>query len=195
MTEASGLPPDDFAWAQAKLLYEETKEPVKQIAASLGMSGIALSLKAMKLGWKMRGLSKPQRKKREAKAVTTADALKRMKELLQERITHLESEIKELGEDVSQLGNERGLRSMNLLVRTLDKVLDLERKDKLKRKRDAHNFKHFDEQQRAALAAKIERLETQWTGEALVEDGDRSGSTGAEPPVALLGEAGPATAA
>jgi DNA-binding transcriptional MerR regulator len=190
-------PPEDPAWESIRARYEDTVESVQEIAASIGLSRISLSLKAAKLGWKMRGRAKPKRKKATAKTVvpTTRETIARLKDMLQQRVATLEQELKELGTEVSALNNERGIKSANVLVRTLEKVLELERNDKLKRTKAVRDFKYFDEQQRLELARKIERLEAERDG-ALAggHPADRGGG-GTEQPVALLGEAGPAASA
>ena len=114
--------------------------------------------------------------------------------MLQKRLTQLEEELQDLGKEVSALNTERGIKSVNTLVRTLEKAIDLERNEKLKRKQDRTAHTYFDDEQRRQLAAKIERLEAERDGTLAVADPDAKGSDGAELPVAVLGEAGPATA-
>ena len=129
------------------------------------------------------------------KAETTTATIKRLKELLQSRITQLEVQIDDIGKDISALANEREIRAVNTLVRTLEKVLDLERKDRSKRKKIDIEFQRFDEQQRLDLADKIGRLQQTWRGTADGESAADAGGGGAEQPVALLGKAGPTAAA
>lgn len=185
-------------WSAFRVRYEAGGEKVKDIAAAAGVSGIVLSLKAKALGWKLRTVAKkvvakakPPPKKQE----TTRDTLKRLKDLLQERVGQLEDEVKALGLELDAITNERQIKSVNLVVRTLEKVLDLERKDKLKRKQHTRDFRHYDDGQRRALAEKIERLEVERDSK-LVEPDTGPGRGGrADLPVAVLGEAAPATAA
>lgn len=190
-------PPDDPVWDSIRARYEAGAESVQDIAASIGLSRIVLSMKALRLGWKMRGLPKAKKKKPQTKATppSTRDTIARLKEMLQQRVATLEQELKDLGTEVGALNNERGIRSANMLVRTLEKVLDLERKDKLKRKQAIRDFKYFDDEQRRQLAEKIGRLDAERDGTLAVADSGNGGGGGAEQPVALLGEAEPAAAA
>jgi DNA-binding transcriptional MerR regulator len=199
-------PPEDPVWAPIRLRYEQDQETVNAIAQDMGMAGVSLSTLAKKWGWTLRGkvkaALKPRAKtKAKAKAKTptkpetTAATIKRVKELLQQRLTELEEQIKEIGLDVGALSNERQIRSTNMLVRTIEKVLDLERKDRLRRRKDIQDYKYFNDEQRQQLADKIERLQHAWRGDKTIEGvaDDRRG--GAEQPVALLGEAAKSAAA
>jgi predicted nucleic acid-binding Zn-ribbon protein len=198
MNMISTPPPGDPVWADIRLRYETTTERVNMIAAEVGLSGIRLSMHALKSGWKMRGLPKLVKAKLKRKASvkheTTRNTLLRLKDMLQTRVGQLEDELKEISAEVGSLANERQIRSVNTLVRTLEKVLDLERKDKLKRRKAAEAFRHFTDTERGALADKLERLRADWQGEEAVTNPADERSGGTEPPVALLGEAGPTTA-
>ena len=197
-----GTPHCDVAWPDIRARYEAGEERVDAIARSIGMARITLSMKALKEGWKMRGVkvvkAKVKTKSKPAdsdKPPSTRETIQRLKEMLQQRVTQLEQELRDLGTEVNALSNERGIRSVNMLVRTIEKVLDLERNDKLKRKKAIRDFKYFDDEQRRQLAAKIERLEAERDRDLVVADPADGGSGGTEQPVALLGEAGPAAAA
>jgi DNA-binding transcriptional MerR regulator len=190
-------PPDDPAWVDIRARYEAGTESVLDIATSIGLSRMALSMTALKQGWKMRGLRTGKGKTPKAKAAppSTRETISRLKDMLQQRVASLEQELKDLGTEVSALNNERGIKSANMLVRTLEKVLDLERKDKLKRKKAIHDFKYFDEEQRRLLAEKIERLEAERDRDLVVAGAGDPGSGGVEQPVALLDPAGASAAA
>jgi uncharacterized protein (UPF0335 family) len=198
MTNEAGEKPDGEAlpnWDVIRARYEAGEEKVTMIAQAFGLAGITLSRKAKALGWKLRG--SPAKAKRvisriskAAKGESTTETIRRLKDLLNDRIARLETEIKEIGKDIDQLSNEKQIRSVNMVVRTLEKVIDLERQDKLAKKRNTRAFKLFDESQRGALAEKIERLEEGWQGAAPVAGTGNAGSGGTEPPVALLGAAG-----
>lgn len=193
-------PPGDPAWADIRARYEKGEERVDAIAADIGMTRIALSLRALKEGWALRSKRKAKTVAKSPaaaprKAETTRETIQRLKDMLQQRVTQLEDELRELGTEVNALNSERGIKSVNTLVRTLEKVLDLERKDKLKRKQARGEHKYFDDEQRRQLAAKIERLEAERDGHVAVADPGPGGSDGTEQPVALLGETGPAASA
>jgi hypothetical protein len=199
MTTTAGPAPDEAAWADIRTRYEAGDEPVAEIARAAGFSRITLSLYALKHGWKMRGkkTGKARRAKKgsAAKHEATRDTILRLKDMLQQRVSQLEHELREIGSEVDALSTERGIKSLGLLVRTIEKVMDLERKDKLKRKQATRQFKYFDDQQRQQLAAKIARLEEERERQLAEPETGNGRSDGAEQPVALLGEAGPATAA
>lgn len=191
-------PPGDPAWAGIRARYEAGAEPVDAIAHEIGLTRITLAMKALKEGWAMRGKRKAKARISASvaprKPETTRETLQRLKDMLQKRLTQLEEELQDLGKEVSALNTERGIKSVNTLVRTLEKVIDLERNEKLKRKQDRTAHTYFDDEQRRQLAAKIERLEAERDGTLAVADPDTKGSDGAELPVAVLGEARPATA-
>ncbi len=150
-------------WDDIRARYEKGEEPVKAIADTVGLSTFALSMKAKALGWLLRTRRNPDallRTKRESTQVT----LKRLKELLQTRIKALEMEINSITREISELDSERSVRSMNTLVRTLEKVLELERKDRFRRRKAVEKHKRFDDAERDALAVKIEGLQRQWRG-------------------------------
>lgn len=194
-------PPDDPAWAEIRARYEKGEEKVEVIASAVGMSRIALSMKALREGWALRGKRKakdapaaPPPSAAKGKQATTRETIHRLKDMLQKRLTQLEQELRDLGAEVSAIEADRGIKSVNTLVRTLEKVIDLERKDKLKRKQYHEQHKYFDDEQRRQLAAKIERLEAERDSSLAGAGADGGGSAGTEQPVALLGENGPATA-
>ncbi|NMD09344.1 MAG: hypothetical protein GYA66_15345 [Phyllobacteriaceae bacterium] len=124
-------PPDaphcDVAWPDIRARYEAGEERVDAIARSIGMARITLSMKALKEGWKMRGVkvvkAKVKTKSKPAdsdKPPSTRETIQRLKEMLQQRVTQLEQELRDLGTEVNALSNERGIRSVNMLVRTSD---------------------------------------------------------------------------
>ena len=192
-------PPDDPVWAHIRLRYEQDQETVASIASDIGLAAISLSRFAKKWGWVLRGRLKPVPKpiapKAPAKLDTTAATIKRLKDVLQQRLVQLETQVQDIGAEVSALSTEREIRSANVLVRTIEKVLDLERKDRLRRRKATREFKYFNEQQREQLAGKIEKLQREWRGEETVNQLAGAGSGGTEQPVALLGEADTTTSA
>ncbi|MCA0433491.1 MAG: hypothetical protein LCH46_09515 [Proteobacteria bacterium] len=198
MTTVATPPPDDPAWAGIRARYEKGEEKVKDIAAGIGLPGIGLSSLAKRLGWLMRGLPRVKRTaapKAKAKPETTRATILRLKEMLQTRVKQVEAELKDIGTELDAVKNERGIKNIGILVRTIEKVLDLERNDTLKRRKAIREFKYFDDEQRRQLAAKIDRLEAERDRDLVVAGPDAGGGGGSEQPVALLGEAGPATAA
>ncbi len=187
-------PPGDPVWAHVRMRYEQDQESVEAIAEEVGLHKIGLAVLAKKLGWRMRG--KPRVLPRKSgKGETTAAVIRRVKDLLQQRLLELEDQIKELKIEVTAMENERQMRSTNLLVRTLEKVMDLERKERSRKRNEIQSHKYFDDAQRQQLADKIGRLRGAWAGQTAVSDSQTQRGGGAEQPVALLGEADAAAAA
>ncbi len=179
MSEDAKPAPDAVAWAHIRMRYEQTVETVTQIAESIGMSGIKLSRKAKLEGWLMRGAANKKQK-----IESTRDTIKRLKEILQKRLANLEREMNAIGEDISALANERDIRATNTLVRTLEKVLQLEQKDR--RQRGGHDTRKLNDAERDELARRIANLPE----ESAVIREHAEALPGAEPAdgVALLGE-------
>ena len=85
-------------WAALRARYEQAQETVSQIAESIGISPQALSNRAKKLGWAMR-------RSNSTKSETTRQTLRRLKDILQKRLTQLEGEIGAIGEELNALTN------------------------------------------------------------------------------------------
>ncbi len=186
-------PPGDPVWAHIRMRYEQDQETVEAIAEEVGLHRMGLSLLAKKLGWRLRGKPRVMPRK-SGKGETTAAVIRRVKDLLQQRLLELEDQIKELKIEVTAMENERQMRSTNLLVRTLEKVMDLERKERLRKRNEVQSHKYFDDGQRQQLAEKIGRLRGTRAGRAVGVVAQKDGSDGVEQPVALLGETAPAIA-
>jgi TolA-binding protein len=187
-------PPGDPVWASIRLRYEQDQEAVDMIAEDVGLHRMGLSLLAKKLGWRLRGKPRVMPRK-SSKGETTAATIKRVKDILQQRLSELEDQIRALGLEVDAITNERQMRSTNLLVRTLEKVMDLERKERARKRNEVQAHKYFDDTQRQQLAEKIGRLSGAWARQTPVGDFEEERSVGAEQPVALLGETNATTAA
>jgi hypothetical protein len=142
--------PSVIDWPSIRARYEQGEEALKVIAADIGCSDSMLSRAARLKGWLLR---RPT-----GKSQSTQATLKRLKDLLNNRLVKLEAEIASIGEDINKLDSEKGYRNLNILVRTLDKVLELERNDR-KSHKAPDTFKHVDDAERAALADKIARLQ------------------------------------
>ena len=178
-------------WDHIRLRYEQAQETVAQIAASIGISAISLSRKAKAEGWLLRSLKSGKTAK--PKPPSTRDTLRRLKDILQSRLGQLEGQITEIGAEINALSNERDIRATNTLVRTLEKVLELEHKERKQRSRRARETRKFNDAEREELARRIDALcqEEEIKGDSVEGDAER----GAEVPprVAPVGEAGPAS--
>jgi hypothetical protein len=150
--ERTGEGPGADAFARARVDYETTKRPVASIAEDLGLTRHALMLLVKRDGWKLRTRRAP------GKIETAKQTIARLKGLLQSRVASLESRIGELGADAEEATTEREIRSANMLVRTLEKVLDLERKDRTERSRARKQRRIVDDARREELARKLEAM-------------------------------------
>lgn len=143
---------DESLWAVARQRYEQGPEAVAAIAADLGIPAAALLRKARNGGWKLRSV-------RTSKSPQTAKTIERLRNLLQQRLTELEQQIGALGAVATAANSERDIRALNGLVRTLEKVMELERKDRTRRSRERNQFRALDDAERDALAAKLAGLQ------------------------------------
>ena len=144
------LPADSF-WAAVRKRYEDGHEAVSAIAKDVEISAQALISRARSGGWKLRGAASK-------KSIGTRETIARLKALLQQRLSDLENQIGALGEATTAATSEREIRSMNTLVRTLEKVLELERKERAQRKRQRSGERLFNDAEREALAYKLDGL-------------------------------------
>lgn len=145
--------PDAAAWVHIRMRYEQAVETVAQIANDIGLKPHALTLRARAEGWLLRSRAK------KPKPQNTRDTIKRLKELLQKRLSQLEGQLDEIGAEVSTLANERDIRATNTLVRTLEKVLELEHKDLKLRRGRARATRKFNDAERDELARRIANLQ------------------------------------
>jgi hypothetical protein len=181
-------------WARARERYEHGVEALAVIAAEAGITRQALVVRARAEGWKLRGLPKPWA----AKAQGTRATLARFKPLLQQRLTEFEAQIGTLSAEANAATSERDIRAMNTLVRTLEKVLELERKERARRIAKRKHDKRFDDAEREALAEKLMGLQREILAERSRADAardDTAGDAGDQPRLADVGAAGKAAAA
>ena len=181
-------------WARARERYEHGLEAVATIASEAGITRQALACRARMEGWKLRG----QGLARRGKAEGTRATLARFKALLQQRLTEFEAQIGTLSAEASAATSERDIRAMNTLVRTLEKVLELERKERARRTAKRKHDKRFDDAEREALADKLAGLQRELHAERARVDAGTAGPApddAGEPRLADVGAAGKAAAA
>jgi chromosome segregation ATPase len=181
MTEDAKPAPDMAAWGHIRMRYEQAVETVAQIATTIGLSPHALTKHAKAQGWLMRSAAKRARK-----SESTRETLKRLKEILQKRLSKLERELDGISEDISALSNERDIRATNTLVRTLEKVLELEHKDLKQRSQRSRDSRRLNAAEREELANRIAKLQT-GDEELRGRIGSQAGDSAAAG-LALLGE-------
>jgi hypothetical protein len=181
-------------WARVRERYEHGIEAVATIASEAGITRQALACRARMEGWKLRG----QGLARRGKAEGTRATLARFKALLQQRLTEFEAQIGTLSAEASAATSERDIRAMNTLVRTLEKVLELERKERARRTAKRKHDKRFDDAEREALADKLMGLQREILAERSRQpepDAADARGEGDQPRLADVGAAGKAAAA
>ena len=166
---------DDERWAAARRRYEAGAETVAAIAAGLNVTAQGLTARAKARGWALRGgAAKPK-----AESQSTRATLARVRALLEQRFADFEAQIAGLSAEAGAATTERDIRAMNTLVRTLEKVLELERKERSRRKQQRHADRRFDDAEREALADKLDGLsreiEQARTAEPVATAGDPVG--------------------
>lgn len=97
-----------------------------------------------------------------AKSLSTAGAIARLKDLLHRRLADLETQLATIGADVSAAASEREIKSINTLVRTLEKVLELERRHRSRTGGKRGALRIVDTARRLDLARRIEALSETW---------------------------------
>lgn len=183
MSGAGGEPAPDAFWARVRERYEEGRESIAAIASDAGISRQALTIRARNGGWTLRG--SPRRK-----SGGTRETLARFKVLLQQRLSEFEAQIGSLSAEASAATSERDIRAMNTLVRTLEKVLELERKERVRRTARRKHERRFDDAEREALAEKLMGLQRELharRGEVDAGASQPAGDDGAEPRLADVG--------
>ncbi len=186
MSNADENSAGELLWQQARKLYEDATQDVKSIAAGIGVTTSRLIGEARKRGWKLRGRGT-------SAGQSTRATIQRLKELLQKRLSQLEIQIDELGEDVKGVASERDIRTTNTLVRTLEKVLELERKDKSIRARKARDRRTLDAAEREDLARRIAGLRATEDGGTVLGTSGNEDAAGAPAGLAILGAPRPAS--
>lgn len=151
-------------WAKLRQDYEQGMRSVAEIAAEAGLTRQRLTVIARRDGWKPRGPGKP-------KSEATRATIRRLKTLLQQRLADFEAQITSLGAEADAASSERDIRAMNTLVRTLEKVLELERKDRAHRAKRRARHRQFDDAEREALAQRLEALHREWVGQEAEQSG------------------------
>lgn len=145
---------DPATWADIRLRYELAQDTVAKIAEDIAITPHALTLRARTEGWLLRSAGRIKK----PKSQSTRDTIKRLKDLLQNRLTHLEHQLGEIGAEISALASERDIRATNTLVRTLEKVLELEHKERKQRSHRARQNRKLNDAERVELARRIENL-------------------------------------
>lgn len=174
MSGGGDEPAPEAVWASARQRYEKGTEPIAAIAGSLGLTAQGLIARARTLGWKLRGVARK-------KTAGTRETIQRLKALLQQRLADLECQLGALGAEATAATSERDIRSMNTLVRTLEKVLELERKDRAQRSKQRKQHRKFDDAEREALADKLDGLRRELAGQPAADEAEPQGNNATQP--------------
>jgi chromosome segregation ATPase len=150
MSDGGDQPAAGPDWGQVKRDYLRKDITFERICTTHGITREEFDARRKAEGWK-RKLPRNE---------STAQAIRRLKELLHRRLADLEAQLQALGSQVSAADSEREIKAMNTLVRTLEKVLELERKHNARRRRGG--LRIIDNQRRLALAERIEALAASW---------------------------------
>ena len=180
MSDADEQSAGELLWQSARESYEDPAQSLQAIAERLDVSKYKLVKEALRRGWKLRGVKKD--------STSTRATIQRLKELLQNRLAQLEGQITAIGEEVSAAANERDIRSANTLVRTLEKVLELERKDRSLRARRIRQRRQIDDAVREEFARRIASLRRGEDGNISEPHYAAVDSAGSTQGLALLGE-------
>ena len=186
MSSESESPAGDLLWQQARTGYETTTANLNAIAQALGISRTRLIAEARNRGWKLRGTRNSS---------STRATIQRFKDLLQKRLAQLEGEMDAIVAEVASAASERDIRPVNMLVRTLEKVLELERKDRASRARKRKQRRKFDDAARDELARRLTALHGEREAALSEPVPVAVGSSGSSEGLAELGTAQPANSA
>jgi hypothetical protein len=192
MTETSA-PAGQPDWVAIRARYEAGVEKVADIAADCGLSRFTLALRAQKSGWKLRSSGK-RIGNSSAKPETTKQILRRLKDVLQKGLHELDAHVAEPGAEGKTNGPERDIRAANTLVRTLEKVLELEHRDRKQHRKRNAGAEALDDAGREALARRIAQLCAERPGQGSGGDVDGGGGAVAALGLDLVGTDGPASA-
>jgi ribosome-binding ATPase YchF (GTP1/OBG family) len=173
MIDAGDVSAGELLWQDTRERYEDPTQDLQALADELGLNKFKLVLEARRRGWKMRKSGK-------SAAQTTRATIQRFKELLQSRLALLETQINALGCDVSAANSEREIRAVNTLVRTLEKVLELERKDRSHRFKKLKERRDLNDTERDELVQRIANLRPR-PDRSAVRDADGAGSGAISP--------------
>lgn len=182
MTEATEIPAVQAA-------YEKGLVSLSQLALDHGMTRSALVWLARKHGWMRRGATpKPGRRRAVMPAAT---AIAELRELVQSRLQALETAMGAIGAQVTAASGEREIRELSLLTRTLEKVIELERKHGSSTRR-GRAVRAIDDARRDELARRLAALGGDRQRRSGGGGADTSGSEAAADGLAPLGASGPA---
>jgi hypothetical protein len=147
--QGEGPAAPDLALLQQE--YETSKEPLRLLGQRLGVTSQSLSSLAKRYGWKLR---KERFAAKLVKGARAKNSIERLKSVLSAKIARLDAEMADDGKP----DNEKHARTANLLVRTLEKVIELERKDRAERARARKQRTVVDDATRERLARKLEAI-------------------------------------
>jgi hypothetical protein len=152
MSNGGEEPAAGLDWLAVRQDWMRRQLRIGEICTRYGITPQELAARRKAEGWK----------RRTAKSLSTAGAIARLKDLLHRRLADLENQLAAIGADVSAAAGEREIKSINTLVRTLEKVLELERRHKSRAGGKRGALRIVDTARRLELARRIEALSETW---------------------------------
>ena len=146
-------------WVRVRKEYEGGAIRLADLAELAGVSPLKLMSVARREGWR-------PRRTNGVKPVPVRSTIARLKSLVQQRIAALDGELEVIGEEAKAATSERDIRATDTLVRTLEKVLELERKDRAARAKRRKQHREYTDADRQALAERLKGLHPRGADEA-----------------------------
>jgi uncharacterized protein YjcR len=138
-------------WVRVRKEYEGGAIRLGDLAELAGVTPQKLMAVARREGWKPRRVAG-------SRPVPVRSTIARLKSLLQQRLAALDGELEALGAEATAANSERDIRAINTLVRTLEKVLELERRDRAARAKRRKQHRDYTDADRQALAERLKGL-------------------------------------
>lgn len=148
----SGTPEQD--WAAIKRAWAEDKLTPKEIAAAYGLSYQKLSARARAEGWR-KGESGREGNAEKQRPASTPGLMKRLRQLLERQIEEIENTESEEG---GAAARERDARTLSSLIRTMEKLLEMQREREARRRARNEERGEDAELLRGELARRLARL-------------------------------------
>ena len=168
-------------WAAVKRAYADPAIRVRETAAKLGMTWQALSAKATKEGWPLRGDTRSIENRLKgqrvgAVALRHTTLVTRLKRLVEREIGDIEKEYEQEGVPADR---EKAAKRLTVLVRSLDKLTEIQNAGATRRKKGTKD-EHGGEALRTELERRLARLAaaSEETGVSNGPDSEGSGVSG-----------------
>ncbi|NIJ42452.1 hypothetical protein FHS78_002754 [Parvibaculum indicum] len=153
MNETNEQDAESIDWAAVRRAYADPAIPLRETAATLGIPWQTLSARATREGWPMRctqsrAKNAAPEERATAGRLTQANLLTRLRRLIDREIGDIE---KEYEQDGAPADRERAAKRLTVLVRSLDKLTEIQNATKKAKPKDGAD------KGGAALRAELER--------------------------------------